>query len=225
MCASIFFFLHFFKFIIILSITPNGFLFLPGDTLYLSGMDMIDGTPVLDIKPYVSDYDIPKQASIRTTDHVHERIQTGAQLDDASRVPSKVQETRDGALPSPVDNQSVMTDRTEPVSKDSTSSPRSHDISESSSHAKDMTSDLDTDKRDNGDRTTSCESSDAADTLKPEDVSRDDVRVAEWVGAPPIKELTVRFTPSAKGQLATFWGNPDPGENTQGCSCVCLDMK
>eukprot|EP00057_Strongylocentrotus_purpuratus_P022748 XP_011677222.1 PREDICTED: nef-associated protein 1 [Strongylocentrotus purpuratus] len=173
-----------------------------GDTLYLSGMDMIDGTPVLDVKPYVSDYDIPKQASTRTTDHVHKR------LDDASRVPSEVQETRDGALPSQRDSQSMDTDRTEHFSKDNTT--RSHGIGESSGHAKDMTSDLNTDNRDNGNRSTSCESSDATHTLQPEDVIRDDVRVADWVGAPPIKELTVRFTPSAKAQLASFWGNTDP---------------
>ncbi|XP_056620154.1 tRNA (adenine(37)-N6)-methyltransferase [Triplophysa dalaica] len=30
-----------------------------GDTLHLSGVDIITGTPVLDIKPYISDYDSP----------------------------------------------------------------------------------------------------------------------------------------------------------------------
>ncbi|XP_062386680.1 tRNA (adenine(37)-N6)-methyltransferase [Sardina pilchardus] len=30
-----------------------------GDTLHLSGVDMITGTPVLDIKPYIPDYDCP----------------------------------------------------------------------------------------------------------------------------------------------------------------------
>ncbi|KAM4808522.1 tRNA (adenine(37)-N6)-methyltransferase [Rhinophrynus dorsalis] len=31
-----------------------------GGTLYLSGIDMIQGTPVLDIKPYISEYDSPQ---------------------------------------------------------------------------------------------------------------------------------------------------------------------
>ncbi|XP_069777929.1 tRNA (adenine(37)-N6)-methyltransferase [Narcine bancroftii] len=31
-----------------------------GDTLYLSGIDMIQGTPVLDIKPYIPGYDTPR---------------------------------------------------------------------------------------------------------------------------------------------------------------------
>ncbi|XP_054716967.1 tRNA (adenine(37)-N6)-methyltransferase-like [Uloborus diversus] len=30
-----------------------------GNTLYLSGIDLLDGTPVLDIKPYIPHYDIP----------------------------------------------------------------------------------------------------------------------------------------------------------------------
>lgn len=31
-----------------------------GDLIYVSGLDILDGTPVLDIKPYISDYDYPK---------------------------------------------------------------------------------------------------------------------------------------------------------------------
>ena len=35
------------------------FFFIIGDTLYLSGGDMIDGTPILDLKPYLPSYDCP----------------------------------------------------------------------------------------------------------------------------------------------------------------------
>ncbi|XP_068951471.1 tRNA (adenine(37)-N6)-methyltransferase isoform X2 [Petaurus breviceps papuanus] len=31
-----------------------------GGTIYLSGIDMINGTPVLDVKPYIADYDSPR---------------------------------------------------------------------------------------------------------------------------------------------------------------------
>ena len=34
-----------------------------GDTVYLSGIDLVDGTPVLDIKPYIPQYDAPHQIS------------------------------------------------------------------------------------------------------------------------------------------------------------------
>ncbi|XP_028661698.2 tRNA (adenine(37)-N6)-methyltransferase isoform X2 [Erpetoichthys calabaricus] len=35
-----------------------------GDTIYLSGIDMIQGTPVLDIKPYIPEYDSPQLKSM-----------------------------------------------------------------------------------------------------------------------------------------------------------------
>lgn len=38
-----------------------------GDTLYLSGVDLIDGTPILDIKPYVNAYDCLTSASNTAT--------------------------------------------------------------------------------------------------------------------------------------------------------------
>ena len=31
-----------------------------GDTVQVSGIDLIDGTPILDIKPYLPDYDLPR---------------------------------------------------------------------------------------------------------------------------------------------------------------------
>lgn len=33
-----------------------------GDTLYLSGTDLVDGTPILDVKPYIPDYDAVPRA-------------------------------------------------------------------------------------------------------------------------------------------------------------------
>ena len=35
-----------------------------GDTVYLSGIDLVDGTPVLDIKPYIPQYDAPHVADL-----------------------------------------------------------------------------------------------------------------------------------------------------------------
>jgi len=37
-----------------------------GDTVHLSGIDLVDGTPVLDIKPYIPQYDAPHVAEIST---------------------------------------------------------------------------------------------------------------------------------------------------------------
>ncbi|XP_067839597.1 tRNA (adenine(37)-N6)-methyltransferase [Heptranchias perlo] len=47
-----------------------------GDTVYLSGIDMIQGTPVLDIKPYIPDYDTPRvdPPSNRNDSQSHQEI-------------------------------------------------------------------------------------------------------------------------------------------------------
>lgn len=42
-----------------------------GATVYLSGVDMIDGTPVLDIKPYIPEYDYPISSICSNTDDQH----------------------------------------------------------------------------------------------------------------------------------------------------------
>jgi tRNA (Thr-GGU) A37 N-methylase len=41
-----------------------------GTTLRVRGLDAIDGTPVLDIKPWYPAYDVP-QGSVRVPDYVH----------------------------------------------------------------------------------------------------------------------------------------------------------
>ncbi|XP_030050321.1 tRNA (adenine(37)-N6)-methyltransferase isoform X2 [Microcaecilia unicolor] len=40
-----------------------------GGTIYLSGIDMIRGTPVLDIKPYILEYDSPQNADLSANTH------------------------------------------------------------------------------------------------------------------------------------------------------------
>ncbi|XP_032759981.1 tRNA (adenine(37)-N6)-methyltransferase isoform X2 [Rattus rattus] len=40
-----------------------------GGAVYLSGIDMIHGTPVLDIKPYIADYDSPQNLEPQTKHH------------------------------------------------------------------------------------------------------------------------------------------------------------
>lgn len=47
-----------------LSVTICRLLAVDGDALWVEGLDLIDGTPVLDVKPYVPFYDAPPEASI-----------------------------------------------------------------------------------------------------------------------------------------------------------------
>lgn len=79
-----------------------------GDTLYFSGHDLLDGTPVLDVKPYIPDYDAPKEISsdkdskseviVRTPKWVNDSRDdlsvsfTPRAVEDLSRFSSKVPE-------------------------------------------------------------------------------------------------------------------------------------
>ncbi|XP_014065009.1 tRNA (adenine(37)-N6)-methyltransferase [Salmo salar] len=55
-----------------------------GDTLHLSEIDMIEGTPVLDIKPYISDYDSPHSRLDIDTDTYDSGVQP-----ESTSVPTK----------------------------------------------------------------------------------------------------------------------------------------
>ena len=47
-----------------LSVTVCRLLGVEGATLHLEGLDLVDGTPVLDVKPYIAHYDAVPQATI-----------------------------------------------------------------------------------------------------------------------------------------------------------------
>jgi len=47
-----------------LSVSICRLLAVEGETLRVEGLDLVDGTPVLDVKPYVAHYDAPPGASI-----------------------------------------------------------------------------------------------------------------------------------------------------------------
>ncbi len=46
------------------SVTVCRLLGIDGDTLRLEGLDLIDGTPVLDVKPYIAHYDAAPKATL-----------------------------------------------------------------------------------------------------------------------------------------------------------------
>ncbi|MCL4137209.1 UNVERIFIED_CONTAM: hypothetical protein GTU68_002493 [Idotea baltica] len=69
-----------------------------GDTLMLSGIDILDGTPVLDVKPYIPQYDSP---SFINNNQVPDTVATGSDLNcvasispDASTNINEVSQTR-----------------------------------------------------------------------------------------------------------------------------------
>lgn len=45
-----------------------------GATLYIANLDMLDGTPVLDIKPYLTEFDAPQDVRRGWLESAHERM-------------------------------------------------------------------------------------------------------------------------------------------------------
>jgi len=52
-----------------------------GNILHIANLDILDGTPLLDIKPYVPDFDAPSQARIGWLEVVRGRVKS-AKSDD-----------------------------------------------------------------------------------------------------------------------------------------------
>ncbi|XP_006629903.2 tRNA (adenine(37)-N6)-methyltransferase [Lepisosteus oculatus] len=69
-----------------------------GDTVHLSGIDMIEGTPVLDIKPYIPDYDAPHTraldtvGSASTEQHMSECISSDEETDALKQQNTKTED-------------------------------------------------------------------------------------------------------------------------------------
>jgi len=59
-----------------------------GDTIHLSGIDLVDGTPVLDIKPYIPQYDAPN-------DHRHQLAieENSDKMNDDTNIEEDINET------------------------------------------------------------------------------------------------------------------------------------
>ena len=60
-----------------------------GNTLFLSGIDILDGTPVLDVKPYVPDYDAPIAVQTANSNGAKENEQCPLQESAGSRCISR----------------------------------------------------------------------------------------------------------------------------------------
>lgn len=174
------------------------FLSFLGDRILLSDIDIIDGTPVLDIKPYISEYDSP-----------HTRVDKDLQPFDS---------ITDLSNAAPKEEPNIQHQRTDDVGslKSNTDVPVT-DLSIVSSQfslSKDIYNVLEDIKAyvSEGD---SCQSEDCISKgtkTKPPDLKEDRMcygeeaysTIAHWIREPPVGSLDVRFTPHAERQLADF---------------------
>ncbi|KAL7878159.1 hypothetical protein SRHO_G00048020 [Serrasalmus rhombeus] len=168
-----------------------------GDTLHLSGVDLIAGTPVLDIKPYIPDYDSPSaQTNMNvqyepTEDAGDSETEAEPEGDSSSELDPKMRFSASGGL---------------------------------SEHSGSVFSEVLAEVRDYLQQGALCVET-LADRRpsEPEPESQRASRlcygadsyssVAAWIRNPPVAELSVRFTPTAEEELREFQppGSTDAG--------------
>ncbi|KAG9486603.1 hypothetical protein GDO78_006791 [Eleutherodactylus coqui] len=187
-----------------------------GDTVHLSGIDMIQGTPVLDIKPYIADYDSP-QPTVSPKAYLQDMQEDGEDVSNAELQANHSAEDDDGPsmdtddrsadkwdLPGIrceiLDNmeQEVVLETNEPSLVEDTCSLQG--IS-----SKQSLEDINTRKQSQDlscDGTASFhETKDRPSSHRPS--SRDSF-VPKWVADSAVPSLSVRFTPHSERELRQF---------------------
>ncbi|XP_077381592.1 tRNA (adenine(37)-N6)-methyltransferase [Festucalex cinctus] len=154
-----------------------------GDTIHLSDIDMIAGTPVLDIKPYIPDYDSP--CSRKTTDL--EPCQSNTDPAPLSLTQAQLSEKEerqfdDSPTTNPVEPLTMLDDVKAYLSKG--------ELRQLSFDCERSSVDVEA-RRDERDRRP-CFTEEAYSTI------------AGWIREPPVGSLEVRFTPHAQRELAQF---------------------
>ncbi|RVE76152.1 hypothetical protein OJAV_G00005630 [Oryzias javanicus] len=183
-----------------------------GDTLYLSDIDMIAGTPVLDIKPYIPDYDCPDvRISLESQEKdLDQTIAAPADL-NAERIPLNSDEEEEMNAPLNVTRMGGEDEEVH-LSKDkiceADSSQPSHQVS-APKLLQNVLEEAEAFVTQNNICQASCESKKQnSATSKPAALSTErpyfGVEAARWIREPPVASLDVRFTPQAESQLAEF---------------------
>ncbi|XP_057699619.1 tRNA (adenine(37)-N6)-methyltransferase [Corythoichthys intestinalis] len=152
-----------------------------GDTIHLSDIDMIAGTPVLDIKPYISDYDSP--CSRKTTDlEPCQSITDPASLSPSEPIQAQLNEKEHqfDVNPNPLQSLAMLEEVKSYISQ--------RDIGQSNSHQKHDAVDPQESELDRR----PCYTEESYSTI------------ASWIREPPVASLEVRFTPHAQKELAEF---------------------
>lgn len=184
-------------------VTP--FRYFLGDTLHLSDIDMIDGTPVLDVKPYIPEYDSPNTRTapdleqsesspdLPTLSEKKEMSILNFALEDKTPENEEKEEKQEagGSLPAsqtpsflPKQTASLLKEVESFVNKDDPSPPDCRRKNHISGCEKNEPPALVVDRPHNG--------ADSSATI------------ADWIREPPVSSLDVRFTPHAQKQLEEF---------------------
>lgn len=165
----------------------------PGDVLHLSGVDLISGTPVLDIKPYIPEYDSP-------VTHTMLPVEPQCQQNVHSDTTDSWEEA-EPIEPEGLENSCATSSHPE-------ADERQAEVVEFSAGS-DVSGVLE-EVREFLQQGALCSQSRAEDkhTDTParaeEEVCVSKSSVASWIRHPPVDTLSVRFTPTAERELADF---------------------
>ncbi|XP_017320424.1 tRNA (adenine(37)-N6)-methyltransferase isoform X3 [Ictalurus punctatus] len=161
-----------------------------GDVLHLSGVDLISGTPVLDIKPYIPEYDSPvTRATLTAEPQYQQEVHSDA---------PDVLEEMEPAEPEGLENSCVSSSRLEAEEKlgEAAAFSAGRDVSGVLEKVREFLL-----------QGAPCSQSRAEDKHVEEEEEEEEEEaacVASWIRKPPVHTLSVRFTPTAERQLADF---------------------
>lgn len=151
-----------------------------GDVLQLSGVDLISGTPVLDIKPYIPEYDSPlTHTQLSSEPHHTQELEEEEELVEGQCVENSMvsscgveaEEQRRAEIPAGLDVNAVLEELRE-----------FHLQGAEDKHT----------------------SAAAQEEEEKEKKCEWNSSVASWIRKPPVHTLSVRFTPTAERQLSDF---------------------
>ncbi|XP_017160232.1 tRNA (adenine(37)-N6)-methyltransferase isoform X1 [Poecilia reticulata] len=187
-----------------------------GDTLHLSDIDMIAGTPVLDIKPYIPEYD---SLNTRTGPESNPDLQTASEEKEAffhleDKTPGDEDEilhlrgkSEAGVCLRPPQTQFFLPEEAVSLLKEVESYVSKADPTPPDGEDKDQVSDCG-------------ETEPAAEIVdRPSYGSDSSTTIADWIREPPVSSLDVRFTPQAQKQLEMFLPAHPSGKTTEPSEC------
>ncbi|KAM9792551.1 tRNA (adenine(37)-N6)-methyltransferase [Neosynchiropus ocellatus] len=185
-----------------------------GDTIHLSDIDMIAGTPVLDIKPYIPEYDSPQARAILDVDPRQLNIEGAGRTSQSDLCNDDDSEPKEGTSDD-LTREVISRDLSVTVPQFSQSGDLLTVLEEVKDYLNQSEPCLLGPKSElprvsEPGRSTETQQSEEQLCFREEDYST----IASWIREPPVSSLEVRFTPHSQEQLAQFL--PASGSGTPG---------
>lgn len=192
-----------------------------GDTVYLSDIDMIAGTPVLDIKPYIPEYDSPitRKGIELCNSNAEEEYDNSASLDEKIDVSDHRKDSETVASDTINHKPRVVSMEDDcPRGKSETEvlvTQSSHPLTHLHSLLKDVKAYVAQHDFQVEEKVSASPGSKAVELglASPHYGEETFSTIASWIREPPISSLEVRFTPHAERELAQFLPT-DPSSET-----------